>query len=128
MEDRPQRVHRVHLGAQEIQRNLRSRHVGHHQVVHGPRLSQPAAGVHPHRHTEDGRPGELAPVLKQRGPDRRTVFLGDRIVLRDRPQPLACIRDLSLKAAEHAGNLVAARPIGAIVHRDRHHGHQAGLR
>ena len=127
MEDRPERIHRIHLGPEEVQRDLRPRHIGDHQVVHR-RFGQTTARVHPHRDAENSRTGELTPVLQQRGRNRPTVFLGGGVVRRDRPQSLAGVLDLGLQAGEHARHLIAARPVGAIVHRHRHHGHQGCLR
>ena len=66
LEDGADGVEVLEPGAGHLERVVRARHVGHHQVVYRQRLRQPASGVHPHRHAEDRRPGELAPVLQQR--------------------------------------------------------------
>ena len=127
MEYRAERVHRLHLGAEEVQRDLRPGHVGHHEVVHRPGLGQTALRVHPHRDAEDCRSGELTPVLQQGGTDRRAVLLGRRVALGDRAQPLAGIVDLGFQAGEHSRDLIAPGPVGAVVHRHRHHRHEAVL-
>ena len=39
----PERVHRLDLAAQEVQRHLRAGHVGDDEVVHRPGAAEPAA-------------------------------------------------------------------------------------
>ena len=77
VEDRPERVEPLDLGAHEEQRHRRSGHVGDHQVVdHRAGVGQPQRGDHPHGEAEGPRRGELGPVLQGVGRDRLVVVLG----------------------------------------------------
>ena len=85
VEDRPERVHRLDLAAEQVQRHLRAGNVGDDEIVHRPRAAEPAARVDPHRDTEHRGRGELRPVLQQGRADRRTVLFGNRIRVRRWP-------------------------------------------
>ena len=125
MHDWPERVHRRDLGTQEVTR-LRTRHVGHHNVVHRAELGQ--TRINALCDTEEYRADDLAPVLQQRHTDRRTVFLRNDIRCSDRPQPLHGVRDLRLQSGVDARNLVSCASTRGSVCRHRHQRDQGGLR